>query len=401
MEKEGALNSTSSTFEKEECFVFDPISLKIVRICAYCVVIFISLTGNLLIIAVTRKIKIMTNRKSIHYLIVNMAVADIFLTLYMPHVISLVYAGFEWQVDGIPGELFCRVSTLLNQTSMAASILTVVAISFDRFLAIMFPLRPSLLTIPRTKLLVTLIWLTASIFRLPMVYAAGLNNVDGKQHCYIQLDETFGIGAEKIYYFVNLLCLFAAPFLAILILYSAIVVTLKRGKLPKPDSASRINSWQQRREETTKKVLSMVTAVVIAFLCCWLLYFIRLILFSYNVDVSCDVQFVRLFLAHSNSAINPCLCVAFSENYRCGVKKIFSQLYCLRDWCRNSYILPSTKETGVSKTVFHEQELTAAGKSTFLQICNDTSSVFTVETISLSPVLRNKKEIENYFSTKL
>ena len=352
---ENALNTTSSTFEKEECFVLDPITLKIFRICLYCIVIFFSLTGNLLIIAVTRKIK-MTSRKSIHYLIVNMALADMFLTLYMPRVISLVYAGFEWQVDGAPGELFCRVSTLLNQTCMAASILTVAAISFDRFLAIMFPLRTSLLTISRTKLMIMLIWLIASIFRFPLVYAVSLNDVDGKQHCYVKLDESFGNGTEKIYYFVNLLCLFAAPFLAILILYSAIIVTLKRRKLPKPDSALRMNSWQLRKEETTRKVLSMVTAVVIAFLCCWLLYFIRLILFSYDVDVSCDVQFVRLFLAHSNSAINPCLYVAFSENYRCGVKKIFSQLCCLQDCCRNSYILPSAKGTGNSNAMPHELE---------------------------------------------
>lgn len=342
MEKEDALTTTSPTFKKEECFVLDSMPLKILRICAYCTVIFISLTGNILIIAVTRKTK-MSNRKSIHYLIVNMAVADIFLTLYMPRVISLVYAGFEWQVDGIPGEIFCRISTLLNQTCMAASILTVVAISFDRFLAIIFPLRTPLLTIPRTKLTIMFIWLIASVFRFPMVYAASLNNVDGKQHCYIELDGTFGNGTEKIYYFVNLLCLFATPFLAILILYSAIIVTLKRRKLPKPDSALRMNSWQQRKEQTTKKVLHMVTAVVIAFVCCWFLYFIRLILFSYDVDVSCDVQFVRLFLAHSNSAINPCLYVAFSENYRYGVKKIFSQLCCLQGCSRNRYMLPSPK----------------------------------------------------------
>lgn len=145
----------------------------------------------------------------------------------------------------------------------------------------------------------------------------------------------------------------------------------------------------------------MVTAVVIAFLCCWLLYFIRLILFSYDVDVSCNVQFVRLFLAHSNSAINPCLYVAFSENYRCGVKMISSQLCSLQNCFRNSHMLPATKGTKNSKTVFHEQELTTARNSTFLQVCNDTCSVFTMETNSLPPVSRNKKEIENFFSTKL
>lgn len=362
------LNTTtvsSAATENEECFVLDPLPVKILRMCAYCIVIFVSLTGNSLILTVTRKTK-MTNRKSTHYLIMNMAVADIFLSLYMPRVISLVYAGFEWQVDGISGEIFCRISTLLNQTCMAASILTVVAISFDRFLAVVFPLRIPLLTIPRTKLVILLIWITATVFRFPMVYAASLNNVDGKQHCYIQLDQTFGSGTEKIYYFVNLFCLFAAPFLVILILYSAIIVTLKRRKLPKPDSALGIKSWQQRKEETTKKVLHMVTAVVVAFVLCWFLYFIRLILFSYDVDVSCNVQFVRLFLAHFNSAVNPCLYVAFSDNYRCGVKKIFSGLSCFRCCHTKDYILPSAEATRNSKTIFHEQDFNDGCRENYL-----------------------------------
>lgn len=358
MQESEGLNITpsSSLRPPQPCFVLDPTPLKIARICAYCLVIFASLVGNFLIITVTWKIKLL-NRKSIHYSIVNMALADIFLSLYMPRVISLVYAGFEWQVGGMAGELFCRISTLLNQTCTATSILTVVAISFDRFIAVVYPLRLGFLTVNRTKLTLLFIWLAAFVFRFPMVYAASLNE---KQLCYIQLDQTFGQGTAKIYYFLNLICLFALPFLAILILYSAILVTLKRRKPPKIDTVLR-NSWHQRKEQTARKVLQMATAVAVAFVLCWFLYFIRLILFSYQIHITCDVQFIRLFLAHSNSAINPCLYVAFCENYRRGMKKILSQMRCLQIYFTTNYNFPSTPAAKRSDVIFSERQLHGCG----------------------------------------
>ena len=344
--------TSSSAPQKNVCFVWDPLPLKIVRICAYCLVIVVSLAGNFLIITVTWKTKITNSWKSIHYLIVKMALADIFLTLYMPRVISMVYAGLKWQVDGIAGEIFCRTSTLLNQTCTAASILTVVAITLDRFLAVMFPLRLGIFTVRRTRLTIIFIWLSAFVFRVPMVLAASLND---KQHCFIQLDETFGQGTEKIYYLLNLICLFASPFLTILILYSAILVTLKRQKLTKNDGVLK-NAWHQRKEQTARKVLQMATAVVVAFVMCWFLYFIRLILYSYQIEIPCNVLFIRLFLVHSNSAINPCLYVAFSENYRRGVKKILSQMCCLQVCFTSSYSFPHVPKNGKCNVIFHERQ---------------------------------------------
>lgn len=95
MEKKGVLNLIFFIFEKEECFVLDFMFLKIVCICVYCIVIFVFLIGNFLIILVIRKIKMM-RRKFIYYFIVNMVVVDIFFILYMFCVVSLVYVGFEW-----------------------------------------------------------------------------------------------------------------------------------------------------------------------------------------------------------------------------------------------------------------------------------------------------------------
>ena len=100
-------------------------------------------------------------------------------------------------------------------------------------MAVMFPLRPGLaVTVKRTKLIIFFIWLSFFAFRFPMLFAANLNK---KQLCYVQLDETFGQGTVKLYYFLNLICFVALPFLAILILYSVILVRLKRRKPSKTE----------------------------------------------------------------------------------------------------------------------------------------------------------------------
>ena len=87
------------------------------------------------------------------------------------------------------------------------------------------------------------------------------------EYCYIVLDETFGDGTKKVYYFLNLFSLFVIPFFIILILYTAILVTLKKRKPPQVDTTLNINPWQQRKEETTRRVLQLATAVVIAGFC--------------------------------------------------------------------------------------------------------------------------------------
>ena len=82
--------------------------------------------------------------------------------------------------------------------------------------------------------------------------------------------------------------------------------------------------------------------------------FIRLVLFSYKSDFTCYVQFVRLFLAHSNSAINSCLYVTFCENYRHGVIKVLSQMRCLQVCFTTNYIFPRDTTDGKREVVFHE-----------------------------------------------
>lgn len=64
-----------------------------------------------------------------------------------------------------------------------------------------------------------------------MVYLVSLYNLNGKLNCYIVLDEIFGDGIKKVYYFLNFFSFFVILFFIILILYIVILVILKKCKL--------------------------------------------------------------------------------------------------------------------------------------------------------------------------
>ena len=75
-------------------------------------------------------------RKTVNFFIVNMCIADLLITLYMPRSMSVWYDGYKWQLQGTVGVFFCKLAVFMHQTAICVSIFTVVAISFDRFFAV-------------------------------------------------------------------------------------------------------------------------------------------------------------------------------------------------------------------------------------------------------------------------
>ena len=322
-------SSREPLVSESACFHEDSLEIKSARIIPYCLIIVVSLIGNSMVVAVVLKNPRM--RTTVNYYIVNLAIADLLITFYMPRVISIALFGYEWVVGGTAGYVFCKLSILLNQTPIIVSTFTVVAISFDRFNAVVFPLR-TFVSSRLCKVILLCTWLVALAFRLPSVYAVQLMTEEGKLYCNLLLDVTFGQGTNKLYYYFNVIVMFTIPLLMIVILYSAILITLKRRKTPglTPENSSNNSEGFRRREVVKKKVLRLVSIVVSAFILCWLLYYIRLCMYAYGYNLSCDWLFVRLVLAHFNSALNPCLYAIFSENYRRGFKKIIARVGCCR-----------------------------------------------------------------------
>lgn len=307
----------NESVQNEDCFENDLTAVKMARIVPYCMLLVVSLLGNSAIIAAVWKEQRL--RKTVNFFMVNMCTADLLITLYMPRSLSVWHDGYKWQLYGTLGLVVCKFAVFMHQTAICVSIFTVVAISFDRFFAVILPLR-TIITKKICRIIITMIWFSSVVIRLPMLYGLKLINTNnGETSCHLSLDDVFYQGAEKTYYNFTLIGLFAVPLAVIVVLYSAILISLKLRKAPGEEIAGREHTRDTRIK---KKVLRMVLIVVAAFVLCWLLYFVQLILFSYKIQVGCEVLFFRLFLADLNSAVNPCLCFALNENFRTGLKRI-------------------------------------------------------------------------------
>ena len=113
-----------------------------------------------------------------------------------------------------------------------------------------------------------------------------------------------------------LIAFYGLPLVCIISLYTAILISLKRRE------ALIGNATRNRALATNKKVTRMILVVITSFLLGWLLYFILMPLEEFwNVFISCEVHFLRIFLGHVNCACNPVICFIFSENYRKEIKQ--------------------------------------------------------------------------------
>ena len=117
---------------------------KIGKTFAYCLIFLVSLAGNTVIGIVVYKTK--TMRKPINFLIVNMAISDLLLPIFLiPPEIQELYID-SWLIGGPLGQALCKLVIFLADVSTAVSVQSLVLIAVDRFGAVVYPLRSPLIS---------------------------------------------------------------------------------------------------------------------------------------------------------------------------------------------------------------------------------------------------------------
>ena len=140
----------------------------------------------------------------------------------------------------------------------------------------------------------------------------------------MQWNEAFGeSSSEENYEATIMVVLCFIPFVVIATFYVIIYIKLKLQKIPGEHS---VNAGQQRHQREIN-VLKMAIAIVLGFAVCWLPYSIGSFVFFFTSGIkSCGFQYfiiVTFVITRANCAINPCICLIFSRNYREGLKTIF------------------------------------------------------------------------------
>ncbi|XP_078377073.1 QRFP-like peptide receptor [Oculina patagonica] len=300
---------------------FNPTAEKIGETFAYCLIFVVSLVGNIFIGIIVYKTK--TMRKPINLLIVNMAMSDLLFPIFViPRELTDLYVG-SWLISGPLGQALCKLVPFLEAIYFTVSIESLVLIAVDRFGAVVIPLRSPLISSKLCPFFILATWIVAMAIWSPHLFARKLVEYPGGLGCWLQWREAFGeFSSYKKYLLAIHVVGINTLFVLIAILYAIIYIKLKSQTIPGEQS---VNAGEQRVKRE-RNVLKMAIAIVLGFAVCWLPYSIMWILILLVSDTwSCGFQYfnsVAYLMSRANCAINPCICLIFSTNYRQALKKL-------------------------------------------------------------------------------
>ena len=317
-------NTTMNGTQPSSCF--NPTAKRIGETLVYCLLFVVSLAGNTIIGIIVYKTK--TMRKPINFFIVNMAMSDLLLPIFLfPNLLTRLYVD-SWQIGGPFGQASCKLVHFFADVSATVSIQSLVLIAVDRFGAVVFPLRSPFISSKLCPFYILATWIIAMAVYCPELIGFKLVEYQWGLACAWHWDEPFGESwSFENYAVATFVVFFYIPLVLIAILYLTIALKIKSHTIPGEQS---VNAREQRVKRE-RNVLKMSIVIVLAFAVCWLpqtIYWLLTISSSDNaMTSSCGFRYfasIAFFLAHSNCAINPCICFIFSGTYRQGLKNLLS-----------------------------------------------------------------------------
>ena len=272
-------------------------------------------TGNILVIATVCKAPFL--RTSTNYYYVNMAVSDFFscLITWPLYLTDEIVTSNGSLLKGSLATIGCKVGVYFKMLSAIVSILSLVLIAVDRFVAIVFPLKVRLIRTRQRAALLCATWLISMLYCIPMVYYFRVEEVGRETFCRF----SWNSHARMVYYITGLALFEVIPLIIIIILYSCIMRVLSTR--PKPDCPTRCNS-EQNRNNQNKTIMRIFKSIVVAYFISYSFYGIYLFLkiTSPNLFIKdrCKLIFGFAFfvLPSFSTAINPVILFTFSTNFR-------------------------------------------------------------------------------------
>ena len=324
------MNSTTVTQNQsdplDQCSSFhETTEAKVAKTLAYAVIMLMSLFGNSTIMLVIFKTQILRNTTS--YLIANMAVSDLLLPIFaMPRVVSGVYLqSNRWIIGGDFGLALCKLIPLFQDISTAVSTQSLVLITIDRFYSVFYPVKAAVMGLKSVKIALPFTWLIAIGIHSPYFYIYRFHVYNGEIHCLLNWSPLFdNLKAQKFYFVVLSVLLFILPLSVIACLYTAVILRLKHQKFP---GHYQSENARKLREKRNNAVLKLCIVIVLVFIVCWAPFVTFTFLkFFFWETLHCgnpNSTFIVHFIAHSISAVNPCIYFLFSSSYRQGLRVVF------------------------------------------------------------------------------
>ncbi|KAI9564743.1 hypothetical protein GHT06_008484 [Daphnia sinensis] len=285
-------------------------------IAVFTLLVVVAAVGNSLVVWIVlahKRMKTVTN-----YFLVNLSLADLTMTLFNCIFNFTFMLNNHWPFGGF----YCTVNNFVANVTVAASVFTLVAISFDRYIAIVYPLRPRM-SKSTARIAISLIWLASCILAVPcLLYSQTLSHSyrggEVRIVCIIVWPDGVPSVSQQdfIYNIVFTVSTYLIPVIVMGACYSRMGYVLWRGK-----SIGEQNQRQAESIQSKHKVVRMFTVIVTLFVVCWLPYhgyfvyqFIDDQVISYKYTQHIFLAFY--WLAMSNTMINPLVYYYMNTRFR-------------------------------------------------------------------------------------
>ncbi|XP_076300237.1 trissin receptor-like [Lasioglossum baleicum] len=316
-----------------EDYIFDRTDVRVIFITLYTVVFVCCFFGNLMVIFVvsfSSRLRSITN-----FFLANLAVADFCVGVFCVYQTLTNYLTNSWQL----GDLLCKVYMFVHALSYTASVLILVLVCVERYLAIVYPIKcRSVLTRRRLRLVVGVVWLMAAVYASPRFFyvetvSNRLNTGDVDIICIPNIKKH----NKNVLDAVNLVFLYLIPLCLMTCLYSRIAVGLWRSaatlSAPGMDrtrqgGAQHMHSYGRNVLRDRRGVIRMLIAVVMMFAVCNLPQQVRIVWRHWDSDYDRTSDFSTLLtlstflISYMNSCLNPLLYAFLSRNFRRGIQEL-------------------------------------------------------------------------------
>uniref|UniRef100_H3CIU8 Melanin-concentrating hormone receptor 1 n=2 Tax=Tetraodon nigroviridis TaxID=99883 RepID=H3CIU8_TETNG len=271
------------------------------------IICFLGLVANSTVIyTIVKKTKSLAKQTVPDIFILNLSVVDLLFLLGMPFLIHQLLGNGTWHF----GAIMCTVITALDSNSQIVSTYVLTAMTLDRYLATVHPIRFNHVRTPRVAALVIgLVWAASELTIIPVWLYAGLMPLpDGSVACALLLPNP----VSDTYWFTlyQFFLAFALPLAIICLVFFKILQHVSASVAPLPPRSLRVR---------TKKVTRMAVTICLAFFICWAPYYALQLVhlgvqkpslafsYAYNIAIS---------MGYANSCINPFIYIVQSEAFR-------------------------------------------------------------------------------------
>lgn len=230
-------------------------------------------------------------------------------------------------MDGLLGSALCKSVHFAQDITTGVSILSLVVIAIDRYRGIVFPLGMQIISpAKRCKIIIPVIWFLSMGLHSIYFYLFQIVTIDTKSYCAPSWAPTFDERkAQEAYFVVILVCLLGIPTCVVTLLYSVVILNLKKNAKARCQGPSRCLTSRRLKED--RNVLRIIITMLIAFVLCLMPISVYGILFYFVWDwkMPCGMEnygFAAFFILYSNASVNPCIYFILNNKYRKGLLNI-------------------------------------------------------------------------------